>query len=982
MAGADSGLETLILVDGSSLAFRSFYALLTTGLRTKTGVPTWAVMGFFNSLFDLIDRQSPHMMAVCFDTKAKTFRHESYDLYKANRDEMPDELAEQWPLIKEGVKVLDIPLLELDGYEADDIIGTVALQAAKENRRVVILTGDQDIFQLVNKTDDLINVLMPTKEGLKNFGRNEIFEKLGVWPEQIIDYKALCGDKSDNIPGIRGIGPKTASKLLADFNTLDGIYENLDSIKSKSQKTKLEEGREEAYLSQRLATISLDVPVPFNFHDCKLSLPDVDQVGSFFKSLQFKSLVARLPRAVASFAREENNKEELVGKIAEQLGGIKVEPLARDGSRNGNESGNGNGNGTSISVESEVAAPAEPFFASAPETKIIQTEEELKELITELSNSGVLSIDLETDGINSLDTNIVGWAFAWGEGYKLDENNRIEIAPGKEKEIKTAYVPVMHQVISALKQLDADYVVKELKPLLENREIGKVAQNGKFEKNVLSLYGIDLGPIVFDPMLASYIVNPDDKHGLKDQSDRILSYSMVRITEIIGKGRKQITMDQAPIETVAPYAGDDARVALALASHYLPILDEERAYLLYDMELPVEATLATMEQNGVKLDIDYLKDFSVELSKNIAEIEEKIFEISGYTFNINSTQQLQKVLFEELGLDTKSKTKTGYSTDASVLEALKDDHAIIPLLIDYRQLTKLRSTYVDALPKEVSSRDGRLHGEFNQTVASTGRLSSSNPNLQNIPIRTEVGRRIRKAFIPADESSSLLAADYSQIELRMLAHMSGDELLIDAFKQDQDIHARTAMEIFDIPLEEVDSDKRRVGKTLNFALVYQQGAFATAQDLNVSTKEAQAFIDKYFSRYPKVKAFLTGTIDDAKKNNYVTTLWGRRRYFRNLHDKNANVRRADERAACNAPIQGSAADLIKLAMIELDKKLKASGLKARLILQVHDELVLDVPDSELEETQKLVMEAMEMGQPLSVPLKVDMGTGKNWMQVK
>ncbi|HMO23780.1 MAG TPA: DNA polymerase, partial [Candidatus Melainabacteria bacterium] len=339
-------------------------------------------------------------------------------------------------------------------------------------------------------------------------------------------------------------------------------------------------------------------------------------------------------------------------------------------------------------------------------------------------------------------------------------------------------------------------------------------------------------------------------------------------------------------------------------------------------------------------------------------------------------------LFEELGLDTKSKTKTGFSTDASVLEALKDAHAIIPLLIDYRQLTKLRSTYVDALPKEVLSRDGRLHGEFNQTVASTGRLSSSNPNLQNIPIRTEVGRRIRKAFIPADESSSLLAADYSQIELRMLAHMSGDELLIDAFKQDQDIHARTAMEIFDIPLEEVDSDKRRVGKTLNFALVYQQGAFATAQDLNVSTKDAQAFIDKYFSRYPKVKAFLTGTIDDAKKNNYVTTLWGRRRYFRNLHDKNANVRRADERAACNAPIQGSAADLIKLAMIELDKKLKASGLKARLILQVHDELVLDVPDSELEATKKLVLEAMEMGQPLSVPLKVDMGTGKNWMQVK
>lgn len=964
-----SNQETLVLVDGSSLAFRSFFALMRTGMKTKTGVPTWAIMGFFNSLFDLIDRQNPHMMAVCFDTAAKTFRHDDYDLYKANRDEMPDDLKEQWPLIKEGVQKLDIPLLELDGFEADDIIGTVAAKAAQENREVTILTGDQDIFQLVSSSHERIRVLMPTKEGLKNFGRDEVFEKLGVWPEQIIDYKALCGDSSDNIPGVKGIGPKTASKLLAEHKTLDSIYENIESIKSKSVKTKLTNDKEMAYLSQKLATISLDVPIKFDFNECKLNVPDVDQAGSFFKSLQFRTLVTRLPKAFASLSPEEADKDKLVDSISKQISAINVEPIAK---RNGNDK----------AQEASSEKPQDPFFDSAPDTKIIQTEEELDDLIKELTSAGVISIDLETDGINSLDTNIVGWAFAWGKGYKLNKENKIEILKGAEKEINTAYVPVMHQVISTIKQLEREYVVEKLKPLLENPTIGKVAQNGKFEKNVLSLVGIKLAPIIFDPMLTSYIVNPDNRHGLKSQSDRILNYSMVRITEIIGSGRKQITMDQAPIESVAPYAGDDARIALALASHYLPGLDEKQQFLLYDMELPMEDALATMEQNGVKIDKKYLKDFSTELSKTVKEIEEKIHEHAGYTFNINSTKQLQKVLFEEIGLATKSKTKTGFSTDISVLESLKNDHPVIPLIIEYRQLTKLLSTYVDALPKEISDRDNRLHGEFNQTVASTGRLSSSNPNLQNIPIRTEIGRRIRKAFIPSDENSSLLAADYSQIELRMLAHMSGDETLIDAFQQDQDIHARTAMEIFDIPIEEVDSDKRRVGKTLNFALVYQQGAYSTGIDLGVSTKEAQTFIDKYFSRYPKVKSFLEGTIEDARNDNYVTTLWGRRRYFRNLHDKNGNVRKADERAACNAPIQGSAADLIKLAMIKLDKSLAESNLKAKLILQVHDELVLDVPDSELEETKAMVLDAMEMDQPFKVPLKVDFGVGKDWMDAK
>ncbi|MBK9145671.1 MAG: DNA polymerase I [Candidatus Melainabacteria bacterium] len=969
--------DTLVLVDGSSLAFRSFYALLTTGMRTKTGVPTWAIMGFFNSLFDLVDRQKPTMIAVCFDTAKPTFRHEEYDQYKANRLEMPDDLAVQWPLIKEGVQVLGIPVLELDGYEADDVIGTVAKKAARQERQVVILTGDQDIFQLIEAGDTHIEVLMPGKTGLKNYGREEVFEKLGVWPEQVIDYKALCGDTSDNIPGIRGIGPKTATKLLAEYETVDGIYANLDKITSRSVKNKLEEGRENAYKSRRLATIELNAPIEFSFDDCRLSLPEVEPVGKFFKSLQFKTLVGRLPKALARLSGKESDTA-LEESLMEELSKVKVEPA---------ENGNGRGEAFVAAAVATARPGATAFDAHAtarfegqPEPLLITSEQLLQDLIDEIEKAPLLSVDLETTGVESLDTEIVGWALAWGGGIeKVDGKIEASKEPGP---IKTAYIPVRHNIISHIPQLDPDLVAKALKPILENESIGKIAQNAKFEANVLSLCGIDLKPVAFDPMLASYIVNPDSKHGLKDQSERLLAYSMVRITEIIGKGRSQITMDRAPIEKVAPYAADDARVALALTDLYAGSLDSDQSSLLYDMELPTERVLAKMEQAGVRLDLDYLSQFSKELSEEIGRVENEIFEIAGYTFNINSTQQLQRLLFTELGLETKSRTKTGFSTDASVLESLSGNHPVINKILDYRQLSKLLSTYVDALPRQVSPRDNRLHGEFNQTVTSTGRLSSSNPNLQNIPIRTEIGRRIRRAFVPADENSSLISADYSQIELRMLAHMSGDELLIEAFEKDQDIHARTAGEIFDIPIEEVDAEKRRIGKTLNFALVYQQGPFATAQDLGISTKEAQAFIDKYFSRYPKVKGFLTGTIDDARNNHYVSTLWGRRRYFKNLNDRNANIRRADERAACNAPIQGSAADLMKLAMIRLDERLVETGSKARLILQVHDELVLDVPDSELEATRKIVVEAMELGQPLSVPLRVDCGVGKNWMETK
>ncbi|MDZ4832679.1 MAG: DNA polymerase I [Candidatus Melainabacteria bacterium] len=989
--------ETLVLVDGSSLAYRSFFALLTTGMRTKTGIPTWAVMGFFMSLFDMIDRQAPHMLAICFDVAAPTFRKEEFAEYKANRLDMPDDLAAQWPLIKRGVEALQIPILEIAGFEADDVIGTVAIKAAREGRRVQILTGDKDAFQLVGDEHELIEVLMPGKNGLGSYKKAEVFAKMGVWPEQIIDYKALCGDNSDNIPGVKGIGPVTAVKLLTEYKTLEAVYENVEALTSKSIKAKLIEGRESAFQSQRLARIVLDVPIDFCYEKCRLVMPDIEEAGKFFKSLQFRSLINRLPICLAkSFSEKGEDIKELEKKLKNIITALEVEPISYKDAMGGDlpefASGADDETGETTGQEHRPApAPAIAVpdivltkFVSPVDPIIVINEEGLDQLISALFQQSVISLSIETDGTNSLNTDIIGWAFAWGKGLTFEEDGSLVAnADVPLSDLQTAYVPVRHRYIG-IEQLAPDVVADRLKPILEDKQIGKVAQDAKFVMNVLSRVGITLAPVASDPMLASYIRDPDDKHSLRDQADRLLGYNPSRITDLIGTGKKQIEMAMAPVLKVAPYSADDARITLELTRYYAAIFDEEQRYLLYQMDLPLLGVLARMEQAGVALDRDYLKKLSEEMLIELTRLEKEIFEISGHTFNISSTQQLQKVLFDELGLKTKAKTKTGagYSTDASVLESLKDEHVIIPKILEYRHLTKLRSTYVEALPKEVLPHDSRLHGEFNQTVAATGRLSSSNPNLQNIPIRSEVGRKIRRAFVTANDDSSLISADYSQIELRMLAHMSGDENLIDAFEKNQDIHARTAMEIFDVPLESVDKNMRSVGKTLNFALIYQQGPFATAQSLGISTKEAQAYIDKYFSRYPKVKGFMTKTVEEARINNYVSTLWGRRRYFANLADRNTNVRRADERAACNAPLQGSAADLMKLAMLELDRQLQERGSKAKLVLQVHDELVLEVPNSELESISEVVRQSMELNQPLSAPLRVDVSVGKTWIDAK
>jgi DNA polymerase-1 len=1008
--------KTLVLVDGSSLAFRSFFALFTSGLRTREGRPTWAILGFFNSLFELIEKYEPEMLAVCFDLAGPTFRHEEFEDYKAHRAEMPDDLASQWPLIKEGVAALGLPVYELAGFEADDVIGSMARLAEKNKINVLILTGDQDAFQLVDGDQQQVKVLMPGKGGLQIFGRDEVHQKLGIWPEQVTDYKGLCGDTSDNIPGIKGIGPKTAVQLLTQFNSIDGIYANLEEVKSKSLKQKLIDGREDAKASKNLATIRLDVPIQFDFDHCLLTAPSLPDVENFFKALEFKSTVARLPRIFSHFRQtapatrgpSKGSRGAELPKPPQSIGSKEQAPsqaMATSSVTSSATAYQGEPSGAEISGENQrqiqltlgltETRPADTTistrpqasrdFTSAFEWQIVESLSDLGKLVERLSRRSLVSFSVQASGSSWMNAEIYGYALAWSDGLMMNGSAKL-IVPAKDNSspssVHAAYIPIkgldaLNDVGERMRQVN-----ERLAPIFAHEKIGKVVYNAKQTLNILSTIDLNLDCIVFDPMLASYIVFPDEKPGLKEQSDRLFAYAPVRMTGAVGGRGKQVSIENIPAREVAQYAADDTRLALELARYYCPILDSDQNFLLKEMELPLSIVLAQMEQAGVALDLPYLANFSRELDGDIQRLESEIYKHANRPFNINSTQQLGKILFEELGLPAKTKTKTGYSTDASVLEALRSAHPIIEHILEYRQLTKLRSTYVDALPKLIWPRDSRLHGEFNQTATSTGRLSSSNPNLQNIPIRTEMGRRMRRAFVPGNKKSVLLSADYSQIELRLLAHMSQDETLIDAFTKDQDVHARTAGEIFDIPIDEVSDEMRRIGKTLNFALIYQQGPFATSQQLGISTKEASAFIAKYFSRYASVRSFLDSTIEKAKQTGYVETLWKRRRYFKYLNDRNEVLRRAEERAACNAPLQGSAADLMKLAMIKLDQQIKERKLSAKLILQVHDELVLEVPELEVDEVRGVVVDAMLMGQPLKVPLKVDVGVAKNWMETK
>jgi len=893
--------KRLFLIDGMALAYRMYFAFARNPLINSRGENVSTVFGFTNTLLNLLDDESPDYFAVIFDTPEPTFRHELYKEYKAQRAEMPSDMVEQLPRIREMLDILGIPTLQKPGFEADDIIGTLSKQAAAEDIATVIVTGDKDMMQLVNSKTVVLN---PKKGGVEPEWLDEkgVREKIGLPPENIIDYLALMGDASDNIPGVPGVGPKTALKLLLEYGSLDSVLQNINSITDKRAHAALKENTESALLSRTLATIKLDVPLELKPTDLRIGEVDNEKAFDFFQQMEFRTLADR-------FAPPQ-------------------EPMKRD-------------------------------------YHLIQTLAEVQHLVDEINKVGRTAFDTETTHWSPMRADLVGLSFSTQEGVAW-------------------YIPVQGQreLTSDTEPLALAKVLDILKPMLENESILKTAHNAKYDIIVLSHYGIKVRGLVFDTMVAGYLLNPSARqHNLDAMA--LANYNLKKIptSDIIGKGAKQITMADAPIDKVAEYACEDADVTWRLWQDFEPRISQlNLRSLLDDVEMPLIDVLLTMEKNGVAIDELYLARMSKELQIDLSALENEIYTLAGKSFNINSPKQLGVILFDELKLPVVRKTKTGYSTDVSVLEELASKHELPQKILDYRQLAKLKSTYVDALPKLINPKTGRLHTSYNQTVAATGRLSSSDPNLQNIPIRTQIGRKIRAAFIPADDNHILLDADYSQIELRIMAHLSGDKTLLDAFQKDEDIHTRTAALVFNIPAEQVSSDQRRKAKEVNFGIMYGMGAFGLAQRLGISGEEATQFIEAYFTSYPGVQQFMVDIVRRAREQGYVTTLLNRRRYIPEINSDNRRMRDFAERTAINTPIQGSAADMIKVAMIRIHKRMQKEGLHSQMILQVHDELVFDVLTQELEDMTKIVREEMEGAIPLNVPIKVEMGTGANWLQ--
>ena len=979
--------KTLILIDGHALAFRSFYALERTGMKTSDKEPTWAVFGFFKAIFDLLKNPkiNPDCIAVAFDVSHHTFRTECYQEYKANREQMPDTMQSQMGLIMEGLKAFNIPIYTKEGFEADDVIGTIVTKASKLGHKTIILTGDQDAFQLIDK-EGTVSVLIPSKGELINYNWAGVYNKLGIYPDQVVDYKALRGDTSDNIPGIRGIGEKTAVKLLDRFKTLDNVLSHIDEAEGKSLKEKLQNGIKDAKLSYYLATIKRDVDINFDFDKTNLEMPDIDAVSAFFKRVQFFSFLKNLPEilrpfSVCSIAAGAQNTDDSV---------IKRQQEADEKLLNYIDTANKDEKSSLENVSTNTPAKNDMqqlgLFAQSAvqnelvnERKTIVTEKDLDDLIEILNKQTLIAIDTETTSVNALEADLVGISVAFNEKIRAKDSK--VVVSQEQGQTKSFYIPVFHKVGE---QLDMEYVLNKLKPVFESASIYKTFQNAKYEINTLLKYNIHLNGIIFDTMLASYINDPSRKHGLKTQAAENLNYFMTEIDELIGKGKNQITMDDVPVQQASDYACDDAFATLELTRYWQQKLDEDGLKLLYDMDLPVSLVLAKMEAQGVSLDTEYLSELNKELDGNLKEIEEKIYALAGEKFNINSPKQVASILFEKLQIQPKTKKRGAqkFSTDAKVLEELAQEYEIADCLLQYRHYAKMKSTYVDALPDLISPVDEKIHTSYNQTITVTGRLSSSNPNLQNIPVRTELGSRIRKAFVPENKDAQvLLSADYSQIELRLLAHCSGDENLIHAFKSGEDIHSQTAAKVFDVDLKDVTKDMRRKAKAVNFGIVYGQTRYGLASALGISNEEAQLFIDKYFATYPKVKEYMENSIQKAYANGYAETIYGRKRYLLDeLMSTNHNIKEFAQRAAINTPLQGSAADLIKLAMIDLDKKFAQENIKSKIIMQVHDELIIETYKDELDKVKELTKAAMELNQPLAVPLVVDMEWGTSWFE--
>ncbi|MFZ9760841.1 MAG: DNA polymerase I [Candidatus Kapaibacteriota bacterium] len=929
-------MPTALFIDSMGLVFRAYHAMSKSGFKAPNGEPTGAVFGFANIITALLDREKPDFIAAAFDTSAPTFRHDKYDGYKAHRDEFPEELIPQMPRIKDFLRHIGIPVLELPGFEADDIIGTLAKQAGALGYDVRCLTSDKDYFQLV---DDRISILRPGKDAnaYDEYRREQVKEKMGVYPEQIIDLLALIGDASDNIPGVKGIGEKTAQPLIEKYGTVDNLYASIDEIERETVKKKLIEGRESAILSKELVTIHTEVPLPLSLHECIPMQPNPTEIDALFSLLQFNTL-----------------RRKWAERTSGQINAVNREDL-------------------------------NPLFANVSSRDhdyvLISDDLSFKLMIHELKAAKRICFDLETTSLDTMNCAIVGIAISAkpGKAFFVLTNDRdcIQDTFGESLfDIPEQSTESTHKQMSALNAIE---VATALKPILEDSSIEKVAQHGKFDALILKRYGITVHPLSFDPMLASYVLNPDTPHGMDALAKTWMKYEPIPITALIGEKKQGSMRDVEPLKLME-YAAEDADITLALADCLQEELKKSgQLEFAKTVEFPLSEVLVEMEYNGVSIDLQALNSISVHIREEVSKLKEKIYEAAGTdTFNIDSPKQVGEILFERLSLPAPKKTKTGYSTDVSVLSELSEDYPIAGYILEHRQLQKLQSTYVESLPKMVNPNTGRIHTTYNQTIAGTGRLSSTEPNLQNIPIRTSLGREIRKAFVPKS-GNILLSADYSQIELRVMAHVCNDETLTHAFLHGHDIHSATAAALFGIGIEDVTSDQRRIAKTVNFGIMYGQGSFGLARQLTISRTEAKEIIDQYFLRYPNIKMYIDQTIEKAKKQGYVETLLGRRRYFPALESNNQSIRQGAERAAINMPIQGTAADMMKIAMINIHARMKKEDLKSLMILQIHDELVFDAIKDEVEYLRNLVKEEMESALPLGqVPVLVETGTGSNW----
>ncbi len=934
--------------------------MISSPLINSKGKNTSAVYGFVNSMVKLLEDEKPDHIAVCFDTASPTFRHKAFPKYKAQRQEIPTDMPWQIDKVKEIVKAFNIPMIELDGYEADDIIGTLVKQAEKENVISYMVTPDKDYMQLIS---DKVFMYKPSRNQYGGkltdneiVGKEGVRLKFGVEPDKVVQVLGLMGDTSDNIPGVRGVGEKTATALIQEFGSIKNLYDNIDKITKPKLKDNILTYKADALLSEMLVTIKTDVPLHINFHNLNRSEPDTDKLVPLLEEMEFKTLTRKFSGKGSSQTGEIKHEKELTIK------GVKVSDIKVD--------------------IPEHKAKILTIRDVKHNYIVIKNEKDYKDLIKKLCVQQMFCFDTETDALDAMNCNMVGMSFSFAEkeAYYVPVSGKILVIKGKKEEQSLFDSEIKISEVKTDSGINIKTAIELIKPVLENKKIKLIGQNLKYDYLVMKNYGVEIPDVYFDTMIGSFILQQDGAHNMDALSEKYLNYKPISIKELIGKGKEQISMDKVDIDIAGEYAAEDADITLQLFHRIKYELGKVNLLkLCNDIEFPLIKVLSEMEFEGFKVDEKILAELNKQTEKLIKEYEAKIYESAGEKFNINSTQQLAEILFKKLNLTPSRKTKTGFSTDVKVLEELKYQHEIAMQLVDYRVLTKLKSTYLDGLKKAINPKTHRVHTVFNQVAAATGRLSSNDPNLQNIPIRTEVGRSLRKAFVPRDKNFSILSADYSQIELRIMAHFADDENMINAFKRNHDIHTETSMRIFNLHSKsDVTPGMRRKAKEVNFGIIYGIGAFGLANRLEIKNSEAKEIIERYFREYPNVRDYMERTKKFAHENNYVETLLGRRRYLNQINNQNAAARAEDERAAINMPIQGTAADMIKIAMVNIYNEFAKNKLESKMLLQVHDELVFEVKKTELEKVKKIVTDKMKNAIKLNVPIEVEVGVGENW----